>query len=277
MYRPGPGEKKEENYMDNTYKVILVDDNKEFCELLKGYLNKREDLEVVGIGYNGEEGIELVKNKGADVLILDLIMPHLDGIGVLEAMKKEHLDKEIKTIVLTAFGQENITQRVVSLGIDYYIMKPFDLDKLVDRIRQLFQSQISDTEDYIIKNEKDKPDDESPKDLSYRISEILHELGVPAHIKGYLYLRKAIELVVNDVDYLGAITKKLYPDVADYFDTTSSRVERAIRHALEVAWKNGNEAELNKYFSSTVAKKNDKPTNSQFVAKIADEIRLEIK
>ena len=263
--------------MDDKIKVIVVDDNKEFCQLLKEYLNEKANLEVVGVGYNGNEGIELLKNNEADVLILDLIMPHLDGIGVMEEMNEKGISNEVKTIILTAFGQEKVTQKVVSLGADYYIMKPFDLDKLASRIEQLIKPVEGSSGGYVVSNNsQEKVRENNKKSLNFEITNVLHEMGVPAHIKGYRYLRNAIKLVINEVDYLGAVTKKLYPAVAENFDTTSSRVERAIRHAIEVVWKRGNEEALNKYFGSTVSTESGKPTNSQFIAKIADKLRLEL-
>ena len=255
--------------MSDQVDILLVDDNREFCNLLKDYIENVEEFRIVDLAHNGNEGLEKVKELEPDVLILDLIMPHLDGIGVMEEMKKLSFSKNIRTIVLTAFGQEDITKRVVELGADYYIMKPFDLEKLVDRIKQMTNNKLDDVEDVIMKGEK-------TENIEVSITQVLHKLGVPAHIKGYLYLREAIQSVVKNVDLLGAITKELYPEVADTFNTTPSRVERAIRHAIEVAWERGNEKELKKYFENTLSK-NSKPTNSQFIARIADELRLKIK
>jgi len=200
-------------------------------------------------------------------------MPHLDGIGVMEEMNKLNLGEEVKTIILTAFGQEEVTKKVVELGANYYIMKPFDLDKLVDRINQLMTPVSGSSNGYAFSagNSGNKG-----VDLNVRITEIMHKLGVPAHIKGYLYLREAIDLVIKDVELLGAVTKELYPTVAENFNTTPSRVERAIRHAIEVAWDRGNINALNSYFGSTVSSSSGKPTNSQFIAKIADKLRLEM-
>ncbi len=257
--------------MGDTVEVLLVDDNREFCHLLKDYIDKTDNFEVVGMAHNGNEGLEKIKEKKPDVLILDLIMPHLDGIGVMEEMNNLGFSNEMKTIVLTAFGQEDITKRVVELGANYYIMKPFDLGKLVDRIKQMMNNSDKENKECVVVGNNNKE-----VDIDVRITEIMHKLGVPAHIKGYLYLREAIELVINNIEMLGAITKELYPTVAEKFNTTSSRVERAIRHAIEVAWERGNEKELNKYFGNTISK-DGKPTNSQFIARIADELRLEMK
>ena len=268
---------------DDNIKIVIVDDNKEFCELLSEYLNEQKKLEVIGVGYNGNEALKLIEEKELDILILDLIMPHLDGIGVMEEMNEKGIGDEFETIILTAFGQENVTQRVVSLGASYYIMKPFDLDKLVERILQLQQPPSGSTSGYAISNNNsgnnnnDQVKEDEGIDLNVRITEVMHELGIPAHIKGYLYLREAIKKVIKRVELLGAVTKELYPEVADSFDTTSSRVERAIRHAIEVAWERGNTDALDKYFGGTVSEEKGKPTNSQFIANISDKLRLELK
>lgn len=260
--------------MEDRVRVVLVDDNREFCQLLEEYLNEQENISVVGVGYNGVEGLKLVKEKEPDILVLDLIMPHLDGIGVMEELNRLDLSSKVKTIILTAFGQEEVTKRVVELGANYYIMKPFDLDKLAERIRQMMKPPKGSSNGYAISSTKVS---RKEVDLDVRITEVMHQLGVPAHIKGYIYLREAIELVIKDIEYLGAVTKELYPSVAAKYNTTPSRVERAIRHAIEVSWDRGNINVLNKYFGSTVSANSGKPTNSQFIAKIADKLRLEMR
>lgn len=260
--------------MEDVISILLVDDNKEFCQLLEEYLNDQEEFEVAGVAYNGTEGLKMLQEKEPDVLVLDLIMPHLDGIGVMEEMNKMGIRDKVKTIILTAFGQEEVTQRVVELGANYYIMKPFDLDKLVDRIKQMMHPPSSSSNGYVISADKSS---NKEVDLDVKITEVMHTLGVPAHIKGYLYLREAIEMVIHEVELLGAVTKQLYPAVAENFHTTPSRVERAIRHAIEVAWDRGNVNALNDYFGSTVSASSGKPTNSQFIAKIADKLRLEMR
>jgi two-component system response regulator (stage 0 sporulation protein A) len=253
-------------------KIVLVDDNKEFCELVKEYLDQQENMRVVGVAYNGLEGLEQIKEHQPDVVILDIIMPHLDGIGVLEELNRQNAVQNQKIIMLTAFGHEEVTQRVVELGANYYIMKPFDLEKLVDRIQQLMTPNQQATTCFsgvALAPRK--------KDISIRITEIMHQIGVPAHIKGYLYLREAIEMVTKEIELLGAITKELYPMVAKKFNTTPSRVERAIRHAIEVSWERGNTKAINNIFGHSVTTESGKPTNSQFIAKIADKLRMELK
>lgn len=260
--------------MGDELRIALVDDNREFCSLLEEYLEAQDGMEVVGVGYNGQDALDLLASNSIDLLILDIIMPHLDGIGVLEALNKDNRIGSIKVIVLTAFGHEEITQRAAELGANYYILKPFDLEKLVERIFLLTRSNgrsINHGGD-ITKRERVYPE----KGLEVRITEVMHRIGVPAHIKGYLYLREAIQLVVERLDLLGSITKELYPLVAKKYNTTSSRVERAIRHAIEVSWQRGNMSAINQIFGHSISK-DSKPTNSQFIAKIADKLRLEMK
>lgn len=242
-------------------------------ELLKDFVNSQEDMEVISVAYNGEEVLEQFrKGTQADVMILDIIMPHLDGLGVLEQMKDLEMTVVPKVIMLTAFGQENITQRAVQLGATYYVLKPFDMDVLINRIRQLAEGSV------YAKASNSKVSAFTPlptKNMDANITTIIHEIGVPAHIKGYQYLREAITMVFNDIELLGAITKTLYPSIAVQFKTTPSRVERAIRHAIEVAWTRGNIDSISQLFGYTVNISKSKPTNSEFIAMVADKLRLE--
>jgi two-component system response regulator (stage 0 sporulation protein A) len=246
-------------------KVLIADDNKEFCNLLKDYIDRQSDMELVGIAHNGVEVIELIPSRRPDIIILDIIMPHLDGIGVLEKMNGMGLTHRPKVIMLTAFGQENITQRVVELGADYYVLKPFDLNTLLERIRQLsYDSKPNST--------FTQP---GVKSLEMEVTNLIHEIGVPAHIKGYQFLREAIILVVKDMELLSAVTKELYPSIARQFNTTSSRVERAIRHAIEVTWARGNLELINALFGYSINTERGKPTNSEFIAMVADKLRMQ--
>ena len=273
--------------------VLLADDNREFANLLSEYISEQDDLEVVGVAYNGEEVIEIIEDKGIvpDVLILDIIMPHLDGLGVLERLRELNLEPAPKIVMLTAFGQENITQKAVQLGASYYILKPFDMDVLVNRIRQLASgpvpaggsmngagtinglgSQIRKRPTSLVQT---KPQGKPNLDAS--ITNIIHEVGVPAHIKGYQYLRDAITMVYNNIELLSAVTKTLYPAIAEKYRTTPSRVERAIRHAIEVAWTRGNIDSISHLFGYTINISKAKPTNSEFIAMVADKLRIEHK
>lgn len=253
--------------------MILADDNREFAELLKEHLSSQKDIEVIGVAYNGGDVIELLKQRNPDVLVLDIIMPHLDGLGVLEQIQLMNLQPKPKIIMLTAFGQESITQRAVELGATYYILKPFDMEVLTDRIRQMCGDRLSSQQ---MSNHRTPPLHKQ-NNLDANITNVIHEIGVPAHIKGYLYLREAITMVYKEVDLLGAITKSLYPRIAEKFHTTPSRVERAIRHAIEVAWNRGNMDSIRNLFGYTINVTKAKPTNSEFIAMVADKLRIEHK
>ncbi|AFC29801.1 Spo0A [Paenibacillus mucilaginosus 3016] len=262
-----------------TIEVLLADDNREFTNLLSEFIDDQDDMRVAGVAYNGNDVLRLIEQsaKVPDVLILDIIMPHLDGLGVLEKLREMDLNPQPKIIMLTAFGQENITQKAVQLGASYYILKPFDMEILTNRIRQLVstnQSMPMMSSSSGMKNVVQLP---KGKNLDANITTIIHEIGVPAHIKGYQYLREAITMVYNNIEILGAITKTLYPAIAEKYKTTPSRVERAIRHAIEVAWTRGNIDSISHLFGYTINISKAKPTNSEFIAMVADKLRIEHK
>lgn len=258
-------------------KVFIADDNRELVNLLEEYISNQDEMEVVGVAYNGQECLNAIQDKQPDVLILDIIMPHLDGIAVLEKMNYQQLAKRPNIIMLTAFGQEDVTKKAVELGAAYYILKPFDMETLLNKIKEV--SGVGQTHSLF----QSKPSTFQPRtetkqfNLDASITSIIHEIGVPAHIKGYMYLREAITMVYNDIELLGSITKVLYPDIAKKFNTTSSRVERAIRHAIEVAWSRGNIESISSLFGYTVSHSKAKPTNSEFIAMVADKLRIEHK
>lgn len=252
--------------MTQNINLLIADDNKEFCEILKEYFSEQEDFFISGIAYNGIETLKLIQENEPDLVILDIIMPHLDGIGVLEKLNTLSISKRPKIIILTTLGQESMTQRSVALGADYYILKPFDLDVLGIRIRQLVSGQV------ISEHEQQKC-----KNVDVEVTKIIHQMGVPAHIKGYQYLRDAILLVADEMSLLGAVTKELYPMIAKKYGTTPSRVERAIRHAIELAWDRGNVEMMNNFFGYTIDVERGKPTNSEFIAMVADKMRIESK
>lgn len=259
----------------NQIKVLVADDNREFCGILRDYFTNEPEFELVEICSNGMEVLDVIAKKEVEVIILDLIMPYVDGIGVLEKINELHMEPRPKIVILTAFGQENITQKAVQLGADYYILKPFNLQVLGERIKQVARDvEMKTPRINQINATMPHP---TPKNLEVEVTKIIHEIGVPAHVKGYQYLRDAIMLVVDEINYLGAVTKELYPTIAKKYDTTPSRVERAIRHAIELAWDRGDYDKINKFFGYTISGEKGKPTNSEFIAIIADKLRLEAK
>ncbi len=258
--------------MTKKISVLIAGDNKDFCDILCGHINKQKDMTVIAAAKDGEEAVEKILKEKPDIALIDGIMPKLDGIGVLERLKEKNEKNSTKCIILTAITREQITRRAFELGAYYYIAKPFDMDLLVERIRQLGEpvngSAISKNI-CIARN--------SEYDLETRVTNVLHEIGVPAHIRGYHYMREAILMAINDIDVLNYITKELYPTIAKKCNTTPSRVERAIRHAIEVAWSRGRVDAIDNLFGYTINSHKGKPTNSEFIALIADRLRLELK
>lgn len=259
-------------------RVLIGDDNREFCDLLRAYVEGQSDLELVGVAHNGTEVLEAIARTHPDVLILDIIMPHLDGIGVLEKLNVMTNVTRPKVIVLTAFGQENITQKVLEMGADYYVLKPFSLDVLGTRVRQLASNGLSGqttSPGTTVSNESVAQ--ARTISLDSEVTSIMREIGIPAHIKGFRYLREAILMVVGRIELLGHVTRELYPTIARTHETTSSRVERAIRHAIELAWSRGSSETINNLFGHTVNRDRGKPTNSEFIAMVADRLRMDSK
>ncbi|MEN8434340.1 sporulation transcription factor Spo0A [Clostridium septicum] len=259
--------------------VLIADDNKEFCSILNDYLLNQRDIVVTGVAKDGREALALIEEKKPDLVVLDIIMPHLDGLGVLEKLNTMNLEKMPRIIVLSAVGQDKITQRAITLGADYYVVKPFDMDVFTKRIREMFNGVPTEAvrrATTVVETEAPMQA-KGPVDLETEITNIIHEIGVPAHIKGYMYLREAITMVVNDMELLSAVTKELYPSISKKYNTTASRVERAIRHAIEVAWGRGQIEAINKLFGYTIHNDKGKPTNSEFIAIIADKLRLKNK
>ncbi len=264
--------------------LLIADDNQEFSKTLARYLEKQEDMEVIGIAKDGVEAVDMITNTIPDIAIIDIIMPHLDGIGVLEKISKMETEKKPTCIMLSAVGQDKITQRAISLGAEYYVVKPFDIEVLINRIRQIKNYVPSSSGNgFLSKDSKQQYISIADGKKNYKqnlealVTNMIHEVGVPAHIKGYQYLREAIIMVVNDIDIINQITKSLYPQIATKYNTTPSRVERAIRHAIEVAWGRGQQEAVENIFGYTISASKGKPTNSEFIAMIADKLRLEFK
>lgn len=253
-------------------RVFITDDSKEHVVMMQNIISMQNNMEVVGVTYDGLSLLEALKTTEVDVLLLDIVMPNFDGLQVLQKLNTEVGYKKPKhTIVFSAFNQESLLVKSSELGADYFVMKPFNVSHIIELLNDV--NTVKDTsreKKGIIQIESD-----SPIDLNTEITNILHEIGVPAHIKGYLYLRESIAMVYNNIEILGSITKVLYPEVAKKYRTTSSRVERAIRHAIEVAWNRGNIDAISAIFSYTVSLAKSKPTNSEFIAMIADRLRLE--
>lgn len=255
--------------------VAIADDNERMLDMLETVIGTDKTLHIVGKAKNGEEIYKIIKEKTPDVVLLDLIMPKMDGLTVMDYV---HHDKSLKKqpnfIVVSAVGQEKITEDAFNRGASYYILKPFNNEILLNQIKNVRKTETR------AENKKEKTEQEiraHQKNLEERVTDLLHEMGIPAHIKGYHYLRDAIMMAVDDMDVLNAITKILYPTVAKKYQTTSSRVERAIRHAIEVAWSRGKLDTIEDLFGYTVSNGKGKPTNSEFIALISDTIQLEYK
>ena len=270
--------------MEEKIKVFIADDNQEFSHTLSSYINSQDDMEVVGMARDGNEAVDLVIKTEPDVVLLDVIMPHLDGLGVLEKINVIKKNNMPTCIMLSAVGQDKVTQKAIELGAEYYVVKPFDIEVIIKRIREIkFFKPSQVTGNFIARETKlqyidiSKDKDKKEENLEALVTNIIHEVGVPAHIKGYQYLREAIIMVVNDIEVINQITKQLYPDIAVKYKTTPSRVERAIRHAIEVAWGRGQTDTVENIFGYTVSASKGKPTNSEFIAMIADKLRLELK
>ncbi|WP_339250478.1 sporulation transcription factor Spo0A [Sporosarcina sp. FSL W8-0480] len=257
-------------------KIAIADDNKELVKTMTAYFKQHPDLEVIWSAHNGKVCLSMLEENKPDLLLLDIIMPHLDGIAVLETIKGNPEMSDMHIIMLTAFGQEDVMAQAGGLGASYFMLKPFEIDRLITQIHQVSGTQKP------VRPTMQAPKEEvventglSQRALDTTITTIIKEIGVPAHIKGYAFLREAIQMVYTDNDLLGSVTKVLYPDIAERYKTTPSRVERAIRHAIEVAWNRGNYDTISKIFGYTVHHLKSKPTNSEFIAMIADKIRLE--
>ena len=255
--------------METKIKVLIADAGEEFRGLLRDSLNAEGDLEVVGTAADGAEALTLVAEKRPDVLLTDLVLPRLDGMELLQRLAES--DTAPVTMIVSAFYNERMIARCAELGAYYFVPKPCDVAALAARIRQ---SVRGDADEFPTAPKEIRS---AGTDLEAAVTEVIHEIGVPAHIKGYQYLREAIILTVGDMEIINAVTKVLYPAVARKFATTPSRVERAIRHAIEVAWDRGDLDTLQKFFGYTVSNIKGKPTNSEFIAMIADHLSLKRK
>ncbi len=261
--------------METKIRILLADANPDFGKLLQETLAAERDLELAGTAGDGPEALSLLRELRPDVLLLDLVLPKLDGLEVLRRMPET--EQRCPVIVLSGFINNQVVADCAALGAAYFMPKPCDVGALLERVRQLGGAQAESETLEGIDCRSAARISRQEADLEAVVTDIIHEIGVPAHIKGYQYLREAIILTIKDMDVINAVTKVLYPEVAKRFATTPSRVERAIRHAIEVAWDRGDIEVLQKYFGYTVSNIKGKPTNSEFIAMIADSLTLRQK
>lgn len=250
--------------MNEKMRILLADDDTEFCARMSAVLDSADDFELVGIAENGEKALSAVNELRPDVLIIELMLPVMDGMSVLSRLHEQD-GPHPAVMVFSAFASPQIGAECAALGVDLFLRKPMEPQAVCERLRLWRTGQLR-----AVKAEESMA-------LELRVTEVIHQVGVPAHIKGYQYLREAIMITVRDMDVINAVTKILYPEVAKRYATTPSRVERAIRHAIEVAWDRGDLETLQKYFGYTVSNAKGKPTNSEFIAMIADRLTLEQK
>lgn len=261
--------------MEKQISVLIADDNKEYADILAKSLSADYKIKICGTAYDGFQVLEMVDILKPDVLIMEIVLPSLDGVGVLERLSRKKMEKRPKIIISSSLKQDKLAQSCMNLGAEYFMVKPVNFESLIGAVKRSCGENT-----FGVFGEKSGNFSKSDKplmDTETMVTEIIHEIGIPAHIKGYQYLRHSIMLVIDNLDVINSITKKLYPTVASDFNTTASRVERAIRHAIEVAWDRGDTEVLNSIFGYTVANSKGKPTNSEFIAMIADRLRLQIK
>ena len=250
-------------------RIFLTDDNDEIRAALHKYLEAQEDMIISGEAANGVEALQRLPECPSDVIILDLIMPQMDGFGVLEQVQRIPPEQRPRVIALTALGREDFIARALRLGVNYYMVKPVEMCQLMDRVRDSARQMEG-----VCEEPPELPPPPSPN-VDDRMSNIFLSLGIPAHIKGYQFLREGVRLVIEQPDRINRITKELYPSIARRYATSPSKVERAIRHAIEVAWSRGRVESLNRAFGCRVAIPEDKPTNGEFIALIADKLGME--
>ena len=253
--------------MDNQTTVMIADNTEEFCSSLVTTLQRSEGFRVVGIANDGEQAVRMIMERTPQILVLDMMLAKKDGISVLKAIGT--MERKPVVLATSGFITDYVASAAANLGVQYLMLKPCDMTALVERLEEIRGGQNA------VQNFQ--PRSSGKPNIEAMVTSIIHEIGVPAHIKGYQYLREAIIIAVNDMDVINAITKVLYPQVAKAFQTTPSRVERAIRHAIEVAWDRGDLDTLQRFFGYTVSNTKGKPTNSEFIALIADKLQLQLK
>ena len=257
--------------MEERISVLIADDNRRFADDLKEYLRTKQEIGSVYACYDGDEAYEMVMEVMPDVVLSDIIMPKRDGLSLMKRLSQSRLAKKPMFIALSVTGSERIMDAAQNAGAEYFLLKQQSNEAVYDTIRNFGKSSGRSGFETV------KSEDSKTYDLEALVTVSIHELGVPAHIKGYQYVRTAIMMVVENMELLNYITKQLYPVIAKKYSTTSSRVERAIRHSIEVAWSRGRPETMNKVFGYTIDTGKGKPTNSEFIAMVADKIRLQIK
>lgn len=255
-----------------TIRVVVAEDNVQLRDMVAQYLAQQEGIEVVGAAVNGVEALQLIEEQEPDVLICDMIMPQMDGYAVLERLQTMKLTRKPGVIALTALGRDDFIARAINLGVHYYMVKPFDFAMLAQRVLEA-AGEDRKADMLCMRMRREEPES-GAESLEERIANLFLTVGIPAHIKGYQFLREAVKMVIENPDLMSRITKELYPGIARRFGTTSSKVERAIRHAIEVAWNRGRIEALDEAFGKNVCSLDDKPTNGEFIALVSDRLRI---
>lgn len=270
--------------MYNKISVLIADDNCDFANELSHFLKSQPDFSVAGVAYDGDEAYKMVIETKPDIALIDIVMPKRDGLAVLKKLANTSLEKIPECVAMSVTSSERIIDSALSLGAQYFLLKPQSGDAIADTLRSLVNKMPSKSigssavkSSVLQQSQVQNASVRKEVDLEELVTECIHDLGVPAHIKGYQYIRSAIMMVVENMELLNYITKQLYPTIAKKYQTTSSRVERAIRHSIEVAWSRGKPEMMNDIFGYTIDTGKGKPTNSEFIAMVADKIRLQIK
>lgn len=263
--------------MNRKINLLIVDDNKELCSILNDFFLAKDDINIVGTAYDGIEALKLIKELTPDMVLLDMIMPELDGLGVLDRLNTISVDPVPKVIMLSTVGQDMLTQRALILGADYYIVKPFNFSVLLERIREILQSEYAvETVPNPVYQKEVTSMDSGLFNIEEHITTLIRTLGIPAHLSGYRYIRDAINICISQNGVM-SITKDVYPQIAQKYNTIPSRVDRAIRNAIEVSYDRGNIDLLNSIVGYNIIGSKAKPTNVEFIAALADTIRLKSK
>lgn len=257
-------------------RIIIADDNREYCEMFAKHCESMKNVEVVAVAYDGEEAIQAILEFKPDIVIIDIILSYIDGLGVMEKINSLNFEKKPKFIVVSALAIDRVTQMCVKLGAEYFFVKPCEFGLIIQRTLELCghidyrNNQITPAVSQLRPESKFK----KPDSIEGEVTMAIQRIGIPPHIRGYQYVRDAIVMVIDDISLLKAVTTQLYPEIAKKHDTMPTRVERAMRHAIEVAWIRGDMETIQEFFGLTVSADKGKPTNSEFIAMVADRIKL---